>query len=225
MILQIKHVLPGLHDSERGSMATFNVDGESQHPRLQPTPGCLRKALSNRATGSYPAFSVKLKTGGEIRVVTVPCRTVWLCQWRKGFPVPGEVPARTGRVRGRGSSTPTRPAQSARTEWQRGAVSSSPRHPESGLCRGVRALASPPGQLGAHEPKAHRHRGQPTRPPGGPPGPARSRRPRPLRVRAPPATGTGRSQSRSESVTQGTRVRSVVAGLPSPAVPVPLCCQ
>ncbi len=51
-------------------------------------PGCSRypaasgfRTFSNRATGSYPVFSVKLKTGGKLRVV--PCGTVWLCQWRK----------------------------------------------------------------------------------------------------------------------------------------------
>ena len=58
--------------------SNFYEDGDSQHPRLQPIPSCLRRTFSNRATGSYPVFSVKLKTGGKIRVV--PCSTVWLCQ-------------------------------------------------------------------------------------------------------------------------------------------------
>ena len=72
-----------LHDSRHCTTvgvasSNFYEDGDSQHPRLQPIPSCLRRTFSNRATGSYPVFSVKLKTGGKIRVV--PCSTVWLCQ-------------------------------------------------------------------------------------------------------------------------------------------------
>ena len=102
-----------LHDSRHCTTvgvasSNFYEDGDSQHPRLQPIPSCLRRTFSNRATGSYPVFSVKLKTGGKIRVV--PCSTVWLCQSGTRAPLrrrpfrspsgrnlgkPGPVPERT----------------------------------------------------------------------------------------------------------------------------------
>jgi hypothetical protein len=136
---------------------------------------------------------------------------------------PGEVPTRTGRAlaRGRGSSAPNPAGALGRQGHWRWQVPGGPGTPSPACVGEPATLASPPGQLGAHEPEAHRHRGQPARPPGGP-SESESEPPRRPSVLPGPRPGPGRTQARNDQkVSLKARVRSMVAGYRRPPFQCP----